>query len=393
MIHCSVVCALFSLAAAVDPGVSATSYLLRMENALEQARTDLPAMQSAADDAAGQLVAGGQLYAGGQPSVISEISGRAGGLMMIHALGANKELGEKDVVLYFESDKHPLPETLRQSTACLIVSSAHSTQPAGHFFSNHAASSGISPALANAVYGWLFTGELVAALTRLDKMPVMYESIGIYDGFARIQQFGGGEIAYHDPHDVPPIAAGVLANRYIDAMKAMLHRVELSQGAQLEQTARWAADAKRSGKQTIMYSMGHLFPSEINDTEISTIFGSAAWNAGFRQFTIPEAVFGEGDVLVHIGYQHPPDRLLARAVPAGACVSYVSVHSNRDYTDNPNVIWIDPMWPWVDACVAVEGYDIPILASSGLINGAIAWEIFRLTQAELNNSNAVTASE
>ncbi|MCL4215460.1 MAG: hypothetical protein KJ052_00410 [Candidatus Hydrogenedentes bacterium] len=392
MIHCSIVCVLLSVTVGVAPVAAGDSYLVRVERALEQARADIPAMLSTADDAAGRLVEGGKLYAGGQPSVISEISGRAGGLMMIRPLGA-QELSDKDVVLYFESDEHPLPETLRQSAACLVVFGADTSQPSGHSFSNHATSLGISPALANAVYGWLFTGELVAALTRLDKMPVMYESIGMYDGFARIQEFGGGEIAYHETHGVAPLDAGALANRYIDAMKAMLHRIESTQRRELLQTARRAAEAKRSGKKTIMYSMGHLFPSEIQDTEISTIFGSAAWNAGFRKFVIPEEAYGEGDMLVHIGYQHSPDRLFDRAVPAGACVSYVSVHSNRDYTDNPNVIWIDPMWPWADACVTLEGYDIPILASSGLINGAIAWEVFRLTQAELNKGGAPAVSD
>jgi hypothetical protein len=69
--------------------------------------------------------------------------------------------------------------------------------------------------------------------------------------------------------------------------------------------------------------------------------------------------------------------MLDRAAQAGARVVYVDVLADRDYVGNPEVIWIDPMWPWSDACVPVSGYDIPALASSGVVNGAIAWEIYR----------------
>jgi hypothetical protein len=36
------------------------------------------------------------------------------------------------------------------------------------------------------------------------------------------------------------------------------------------------------------------------------------------------------------------------------------------------------MWDWPDACVPLEGYDVPILAASGIVNAAIAWELHRL---------------
>jgi len=81
---------------------------------------------------------------------------------------------------------------------------------------------------------------------------------------------------------------------------------------------------------------------------------------------------------VHICYQHPTDALLRKARPAGARVVYVSLYADRDFTKDDGVIWIDPMWNWSDACVPLEGYDIPLLPASGIVNGAIAWEIHRL---------------
>ena len=75
--------------------------------------------------------------------------------------------------------------------------------------------------------------------------------------------------------------------------------------------------------------------------------------------------------------------MLERGRRAGAKVVYVDVLQHRDYTKDRGVIWIDPMWPWTDACVPIENYDVPALASSGIVNGAIAWEIYRVTRAAL----------
>ncbi len=52
---------------------------------------------------------------------------------------------------------------------------------------------------------------------------------------------------------------------------------------------------------------------------------------------------------------------------------------HRDYASDPGAIWIDPMWSWADGCVWIEAYDVPALPASGIVNGAIAWEIYRLT--------------
>ncbi len=210
-------------------------------------------------------------------------------------------------------------------------------------------------------------------------MPVVYASIGTYQGFPRIEKFKG--ISFHAKHGVAKIPAGQIGQSYVDTVSGYLKRVEAEERGDLERAASWSADAKKQGKRLIMYSMGHLFPAEIAETEIGRMFESANWNSGFFAAAVPNHDYGPGDVCIHIGYQHPPYRLLERAVPAGARVAYVDVMAHRDYVKNPNVIAIDPMWPWVDGCVPLEGYDVPLLAGSGVVNGAIAWELARLTAA------------
>lgn len=363
-------------------GAAPGSHMLRVAKALELARGDIPAMAGVADAAAARLAEGGNFYAGGQASLVSELCGRAGGFMQLKSLGETVPTAA-DVVLFTPEAGAEVPSALVDTGALIVVFGGASEGDNVHAFPNHAAEADISPTLANAIPGWLFTGELIAALTRLGRMPVLFESIGLYGGYPRIQRFQQAGVFYHDTHDVPAIAAGTIANGYVDAITAMLRRVEAEERANIERAAEWAADARRADKRLIMYSMGHLFPDEVEKTAIGDLFESAVWNSGFFALKVPDHSYAPGDVLIHIGYQHPPYRMLQRARPAGARVVYVDLLRHRDYAHDPDVIWIDPMWPWTDACVPIDNYDVPALAASGVVNGAIAWEIHRLTVENL----------
>lgn len=355
------------------------SCLERVVKALDACRADIPAMQSPAEAAAERLAAGGALWVCGQPSMVSELSGRAGGIMMIRGL-RDKQPEAGDVVLFFPEDGDTVSRERPGNGALVIVFGAGHGPGRELFFSNHAEECGVSPTLANAIPGWVFTGELVAALTRLGKMPVIYESIGAYAGNARIQQYKSGAIGWHDDMTVPPAAHGLLGNRFIEIISGMLRRVQQDEHGDLARAGAWVRQAKADGREVIMYSMGHLFPDEVAKTAIGRLFRSTVWNAGFRTHAKPDDTYTPGDVLIHIGYQHPPEVLLGRARPAGAKVAYVALYADRDYVEDDGVIWIDPMWDWPDACVPLEGYDVPLLPASGIVNGAIAWEIYRLSQ-------------
>ncbi len=350
------------------------SYFERVALALEACHADIPAMRGPAETAAALLADGDKLWIAGQPSMISELTGRAGGFMMARGL-PETPAAENDVVLYFIEPDAAIPARSALGGYVVFFGGEAGDAPC---FRHHAAACGISPTLANAIPGWIFTGELIAALTRIGKMPVIYESIGMYDGHARMQQYKNGEIAFHDDLTVPPVAHGVTGSRFVDTITAMLRRVAREEAADLERAGAWAREARAAGKRVVMYSMGHLFPDEVGKTAIGEVFHSDVWNAGFRRHPKPDDPFGPGDCIVLIGYQHAPDVLLARARPAGARVAYVTVHPHRDYMNDPEVVWIDPMWEWRDACVPIEGYDVPLLAPSGIVNGAIAWEIHRL---------------
>jgi len=331
----------------------------------------------AADATAEALSAGGEFWVGGHPALISEFSGRAGGFMVLKPLRLDA-LKAGDVVLYVPGDLDTPEERTALAASGATVISAGTKAEAGGLELYVPTAEAPSPTLASTAAGWVYFAEVIAALTRHGKMPVIYESIGGYGGYQRIAQFASKGIFWHETHTVPEIPPGTLGPVYIAAVSASLARVEAEMGPRLARLGAQVATANAAGKRTIMYNMGHLFPNEVAGTEIATLFESAVWNGGFMAQPAPDDTYTEGDVVIHIGYQHPPYRLLPKVRSAGAQVAYVSVLQHRDYPEGAEgCTWIDPMWPWADGVVTIPNYDVPACPPSGLINGAIAWEIYR----------------
>ncbi|MCX8063559.1 MAG: hypothetical protein N3G21_00105 [Candidatus Hydrogenedentes bacterium] len=351
------------------------SYLLRTADALIRAQEDIPAMVQVAEMVANQIAAGGKLYAGGNPALVSEVSGRAGGLMLITSLQERAKL-DGDAVLFFADAEHPISLKDLSTKVCWVVFGV--TQPVQGANTLPMRDYGLSPTLTMAIQSWMFIGELISACTRLGKMPVLYESIGLYGGIPRQQKYQGKNIFWHEEHQVPQISPGTLAREYALRVSAMLRRCEEKHRSDFERIGIWVAEANKAGHNLRMYSMGHLFPNEVNTTAIGRLFISGVWNAGFSYIPEPNDQFYRGDVIIHIGYQHPPRTMLERATSAGAKAVYVAPYMDRDYPTDSDTVWIDPMYPFGDACVPISGYDIPALPASGVVNAAIAWEIYRV---------------
>ncbi|MCC6797046.1 MAG: hypothetical protein IT366_18160 [Candidatus Hydrogenedentes bacterium] len=360
------------------------SYLLRVLNAVEQVGKECKTMEPSAQEAATRLVAGGKLFAAGNPAFISELSGRAGGLMLIQSLGdAIPAAG--DVVMFGAEQGPPLSETVAKSGAHIVAFSDANIPGASITFSGHATENKISPTLAAIIPAWTYTGVLIKSCARLGKMPVTYETIGLPGGYPRIQQYQAKGIFWidytPDPADTSPTSD--LGVEFAHSVFNCLQRAEKEDRAKLDQSGQWAAQSLKDGKTVYMYCMGHFIPDEIGKSEIAAKFKVNTWNSGFTSLTPPDDPIGTGDLAIHIGYQHPPHGLFEHALPANAKVVYVDLLQHRDTKSDPNVIWIDPMWPWDDAVVRLKGYDIPMLPPSGIVNTAIAWEIYRLATSQL----------
>lgn len=373
-----------SVTAAQDAQPPVASYLARTAAAVEAIRADVPAMAEAADVAAERLVEGGQLWAAGHPGLVSEVAGRAGGFIFHRPLG-NNEAAAGDVVLYMPAPGEDVPSGLIPQARTIVTIGPDTAPIPGPCFPAHGGPHDVSYTIAATASAWVFLGELTGALTRLGHMPVMYETIGAVGATMRNTRLQEAGSPFHTGMDVPPVAPGVLGGRYIDAVTSMLRRLERAHRHDLNQAGAWAAAAKADGATLYMLSMGHLFPGEVGESAIGTLFESAPYYAGFRTWAVPDLPYGPGDVVMHIGYQHPPSPLLARVRERGGRAVYLSILGDRDYARDPDVIWLDPMWTWPDSCVEVEGYEIPILPASGVVNAAVAWELYRLTMLGLDN--------
>jgi hypothetical protein len=378
---CLILClALSGTSAAED------SYLVRTRGALEAAAREMPAITAAAEATAQSLAGGGKFWAAGHPALVSEFSGRASGFMYLKGLQLD-QVAPGDTILYTPGGVDKADELVAIAAKGATLVCIGVAAPEGAHSLSASMESGLTPTLAGAITGWVYIAETIAALTRQGKMPVIYETIGLYSGFQRIAQFEGQGIYWHEPHTVPTIPPATLGLSYTATVGTMLERVEREMGPRIAQAAAWTAEAHAAGKQTIMYNMGHMFPHEVADTEIATLFKSEVWYSGFSQMPPPDDAYTAGDVLLHIGYQHPPYELLPKAKHAGARVVYVDILQHRDYPNNDqDVLWIDPMWPWADGVVAIPNYDVPACPASGVINAAIAWEIYRLTREALETA-------
>src|SRR5205085_789804 len=111
--------------------------------------------------------------------------------------------------------------------------------------------------------------------------PVLFETIGRYEGHPRITKFKAGEIPFDTDHKVEALKATELGAQYLDALEKILSRVEKEEGERIKLGAQWIRKARSQGKEIYLYAMGHLVPVFLQDSELSQKFKYSTWNVGF----------------------------------------------------------------------------------------------------------------
>ena len=363
--------------AAAEP-TAAESYLLRLDQSLDNTRQQMPAIVASGR----RFVENGRFYTTGpQQDFIQEATGRAGGLMCAAPLKDKSELAGS-IVLYARggpldgSDTQAI-ERLKVAGA-MVVAFAAAPRPsagapdalidsgpvAGFEFRDRGAEM-MCPidTVANVVNMWTWTGEMVAACTRLGKMPVLYESYGMPGGHDRARKYAGK--GFHDDLKIAPIDPQVLGPAYLDAIHSSLQMVHDRALPKILEAARdWrATDDKRLAG----WTMGHMFPIHFQDRRAPQRLTWSDWPA-----TRP-ADAAAGRFVLMFGYQSPPDRLIKEASAGAQKLVYISVKPAA--VSASNIIHIDSCWPLPDGCVKVSGYDVPILPPSGVVDAAIYWSM------------------
>ena len=341
----------------------AENYLSRLQNTITQTRSNLATLTKSADRAANDFVSGGNLWvAGRQADFIAEACGRAGGLMAIVPLGQQVPTNH-DVILYAVPGSHDEEDSKiidgwQDKGATVIKFSS----PAG-LYQNHFPINTV----ANVVNLWTWTGEFVAACTRLGKMPVLYQSYGLPGGPDRGKEYQGKRL--HDDLTIKPIAAGILGRQYLDQIERMLAKIGDTQMPKILQAAKWWGQVTSA---TTLVT-GHMFPGHAQDPRTllpSNLAAVPAWeNKDLLDPGHPPPF------VLYVGYQFAPQKLVDQAKAMGVKLVYFDVQPAQPPEPASNILYIDPAWPLADGCVTVPGYDVPILPASGVVQAAIYWTI------------------
>ena len=341
------------------------TYLSRLRDTIARNRSNLATLTKSADRAANEFLSGGNLWvAGRQADFISEACGRAGGLMAIVPLGQQVPTNH-DIVLYAVSGR--LDETdLRirnewQAKGATVITFC---SPAGLYHDHFPIDT-----VANVIDLWTWTGEFVAACTRLGQMPVLYQSYGLPGGPERGKKYQRRR--FHDDLTIKPIDPGVLGGEYLDQIDRMLAKVNKAQMPKIQQAAKWWSLVPKASATTLV--TGHMFPRHGQDPRtIPTcdLVAVPAWeNKDLLETNRPPAF------VLYIGYQFAPQKLVDQAKAMGVKLVYSDVQPGQPPEPASNILYIDPAWPLTDGCVTVPGYDIPILPASGVVQAAIYWTI------------------
>lgn len=365
--------------AAIEPQTPAAKYLATLQTAIGDTRATLPTMTASADAAAKRVVAGGKLLASGsQHDFVVELCGRAGGLMGIAPLTDSGAAGSGDVVLYaargvmLEEDRLRIKQ-LRGRGAYVVVFGLQQNvcEADARINSGHGTGTTLSlpnkicptDSVVNIINGWTWTGEYIAACTRLGKMPTVYRSVHLDGGRERIEKYKGK--TFHDDMTISPIPPNVLGAAYLDALAKALSAIRSDSLDDIHTGAIKLREATPAHSTLLV--MGHMFPAHYHDARAPQPFGKMAR----LEENQPPA---DAQFTLVLGYQKPPTLAIAAAHVNREMLIYSSVQRAAD-DRVPFIRYIDPHFPLEDGCVTIKGYDVSALPESGVVQAAIYWSL------------------
>lgn len=373
-------------------------FLSLVSERIAAAQRDLPHLTSIGESMATSLLAGGSLFT---PKLgtywPSEFGGRAGGLM---------GLKPPDYVPQSENDVAftTLPDARRwkpgddaawqglvASKAKIVVNGDDApTERAliigGSAPDEHPTRAGLRP-FDQLLRGWLTTGELIAACTRLSdgtKMPIIWMSVWLEGALVRNATFFKHDNVrepwypplFHDPIYVPPLEAGYVANSFLGELRKIFNIVT-QQSSKLSAAGKWMAEAVAAKRKVSTVLVGHSYPQILEFAEPDQC--PLAWLPSISdlQHAHRPHELGPGDVALHLGYA-PVNVADVKAILArGVRFIYTSPYGRpRDLEDHPNLIWLDLPWRPADATVDVPGYSVRVLPMSSCAHSLVYFALF-----------------
>jgi len=381
--------------AASGEGQNAQKYLASQLAVIEGLEKNLKAINSAAEHSADRLKAGGRLFLAGEKGMIAELAGRAGGLCFAKALPLDKPLPEltaNDVVLYshYGASSTGVADgwAKLRATPAFLVGFGASDNPVlmGKLPTNIRAIRLALPTesrlfrtaenqrvvaaapAAIAAAQWTYVAELIGACRRRGKQPAIYLSIFLDEGRKRFERTKN--LVFDPEVTLQPVATGVYAQQYLAAAKEALTAIQRDELPKLLQAAAWIREARAGGKQIVRSLMGHLPPAEVGLPGDVDLFTQSPRVTGEKGVEWIKQNLKAGDVFVLLGYQQPEDDMAAAAHAVGARTIFLTVKPSSEKTlASPQHLYINPHFPFTDACLELPGYDVkacPLSCVAGL---------------------------
>ena len=371
-------------------------YLAVLLAGVEDLRPRLPVISEAADQVAGHLAAGGRLLlASARPDFTSEGFVRSGGLMLAEEWRPQTRLAPDDTVILGWSGAPPdqeleLLRDLRASGALIVGigpaawAGADSQLGADLFLESSLPLPEAVTApfggegyplisLQNLVVLWAFTGEIVATLTRIGRMPAMYQSVLVAGARDRNARFAGSR--FHHTHQVLAIPPGQVGGDYLDAIGEILRALIEEEARAIERVGAVCAQVLNDGR-VIHAGMISHFPVHQHGAPGDPLYMRrlGALDGESPSVAELERELQSGDLFFFLGYYRRPTQAYRAAHRAGARIVEVITGDGADDPPQPDHV-IRPKWPFGDAVTRVPGYDVEILPSSGIVQAAVYWAV------------------
>ncbi|MCZ6633864.1 MAG: hypothetical protein O7G87_10695 [bacterium] len=366
-------------------------YLEALMAGTEQARKAVPQMVETAEAVAFRLAEGNDLYiASVRPDFVSEGYIRSGGLMMLKEYNPLHTPAPRDVILFGWSNTTPendlaLSNDLKNTGAFLVgigpASQELSTQV--HAFLESTLPPSVIPpfgkeayplvSLQNLILLWSFTGELVAALTRLGQMPAMYQSVLVPGARKRNASLRG----HRFDKPIPPVRPKLLAETYLDKIRNCLHTVCTQETPAIEHAAQACTEVRQNGNRIHAFLISHFPVHQIGAPGDPNFMVPITGRSGeIPDLEELEQKLHPGDLFFFLGYYRRPVQAYEAARRRQCQIVEIITGTDQPHPTGPNPDYIiRPGWHYTDSLVPVPRYDVRILPASGILQTAIYWAV------------------
>jgi hypothetical protein len=237
--------------------------------------------------------------------------------------------------------------------------------------------------LANAVNGWTLIAEVVGALTRRGKMPVLWKSFSYDDGREWMERYFQ-KVGFHEDHRVPPFTATELGGRFLGQIRAHLVRLERTQLDGLRQAAAQADGERQAGRRVVVSWQGHMpwhYAGRLGDEKWADVIEFHP----FIKSQVEEyrAKTPAGALVIHLGYNGTePEARAAWTQMGQRVVQLTGAHPDPVRNSAEGLVRkIDLGFALGDACVSLEGYPARLGAPSGIMQ-LVAYDAISAEVAE-----------